>query len=376
MNSIAPPLILTAFVLLFTPYALWGQESPHGKIKIECTTCHSTDSWRMKRDASFSHASTGFSLSGTHSSLECRSCHENLQFATSSQHCLSCHTDVHKSELGNNCVRCHGTGTWKLTDMVQRHQNTRFPLLGRHASLDCQSCHTNAAQQSFAGTPLDCYSCHRTTFAAAKAPDHVAAAFPTNCLQCHDITAVSWGAGFDHGRTAFPLTGAHVAASCFSCHKNQGFKQTAVQCVSCHQPQFAATTNPNHQAAGFTVDCQTCHTTSAWQGGRFDHAQTRFPLRGAHQVQQCSSCHRDNVYAGKPTDCVACHRGEYDRTTNPNHVASNYPTNCQTCHGEIGWRPATFNHAATRFPLTGAHQAVSCSQCHANNQYARSEDVV
>lgn len=361
--------VMASVCFLLSTHHAGGQESPHGKIKVSCTTCHSTDSWAMKKDASFSHASTGFELSGKHASLDCKSCHADLQFASLSANCLSCHTDVHKSELGNNCVRCHTTGTWKLTDMIQRHQNTRFPLLGRHATLDCQSCHANASQQSFAGTPLDCFSCHRSSFLAAKAPDHVSSGFPTDCMKCHDLTAVSWGTGFDHSRTSFPLSGAHIAASCFNCHKNQVFKSTSTQCISCHEPQFAATTNPNHRAAGFSLDCQTCHTTSAWQGARFDHGQTGFPLRGAHQAQQCLSCHRDNVFSGKPTDCVACHRADFDRTTNPNHVAGNFPTNCQTCHSEGGWRPATFNHAVTRFPLTGAHQAVSCNQCHINNQY-------
>ncbi len=361
-------LLMLAFLISFFAQDAFAQESPHGKIRFECSSCHTTDSWKIPKPA-FKHEATGFALSGRHSMLRCESCHEGLKFAKKSSNCLSCHTDVHKSELGTNCLRCHTTQTWKITDMVQKHQSTRFPLLGRHSTLSCQTCHANAGQKQFAGTPTDCFSCHRNDFARAKAPNHTAAGFSTNCVQCHQVTAFRWGTGFDHARTAFALTGAHVAASCFSCHKNQVFKTTPTQCVACHQTDFTSTRNPNHQAARFPIDCQSCHTTNAWAGAQFNHDQTQFPLIGAHRNRQCQSCHADNIFAGKPTDCVSCHRLQFNTAQNPNHVSGNFPTQCQTCHNSNAWRPATFNHSASRFPLTGAHQAVACSQCHVNGQY-------
>ncbi|MEO8168321.1 MAG: hypothetical protein ABI623_08740, partial [bacterium] len=93
-----------------------SQESPHGKIRFECSTCHTTDTWKISK-SSFKHEVTGFELTGRHAMLRCESCHEGLKFAKQSSNCLSCHTDIHKSELGTNCLRCHTTKTWNITDM-------------------------------------------------------------------------------------------------------------------------------------------------------------------------------------------------------------------------------------------------------------------
>lgn len=363
-------VITIAIILAAAVSSTSAQDSPHGSINIPCASCHSTDSWRMKKNAGFRHDATGFVLLGKHASVPCASCHAGLKFSTTSSDCYSCHTDVHRRELGTDCARCHSAESWRIPDMVEKHQGTRFPLLGRHATLACQSCHINAAQKQFAGTPTDCFSCHRNDYARTTNPNHTFAGFSTNCEQCHRVTSFRWGTNFTHEATAFPLRGAHRSVACSDCHKRPTFSAAPTQCVGCHQANFSSTTNPNHQGAGFSTECQTCHTTTTWAGARFDHNRTLFPLQGAHQVQQCRACHGDNVFAGKPTDCVSCHRQEYNATLNPNHARGNFPTQCQSCHSQMSWRPSTFNHAATAFPLTGAHVAVSCEQCHRSGQYA------
>jgi len=185
-------LSLVVAPLLFVSTAL-AQESPHGKIKFECSTCHSTETWKVRKDV-FKHEATGFVLTGRHKMLDCATCHEGLKFAkTKSSDCLSCHTDVHKSELGATCLRCHATQTWKISDMVQKHQSTRFPLLGKHATLNCQTCHANAAQKQYRGTATDCFSCHRNDFARTKDPNHTVARFSTHCVQCHKVNSFTWG---------------------------------------------------------------------------------------------------------------------------------------------------------------------------------------
>jgi len=179
-------------MLLFSSIAV-AQESPHGKIRFECGTCHSTETWKMKKGG-FNHEATGFALTGQHNTVQCATCHEGLKFAkTKSSDCLSCHTDVHKSELGATCLRCHATQTWKISDMVQKHQSTRFPLLGKHATLNCQTCHANAAQKQYRGTATDCFSCHRNDFARTKDPNHTVARFSTHCVQCHKVNSFTWG---------------------------------------------------------------------------------------------------------------------------------------------------------------------------------------
>jgi hypothetical protein len=216
--------LLVTIICVIT--ATRAQISPHGPIKFDCQLCHATESWEMRADAGFSHAMTGFSLTGQHKSVDCISCHAGLKFVSEGTSCLSCHTDVHRSELGQDCARCHDSRTWRIPDMLQRHQETRFPLVGRHVAASCQSCHQNASSHQYVGTPTTCIGCHRNDFQATTEPDHGKAGFSTECAKCHRVTAFTWGQGFDHDLTAFPLAGAHMSALFISCHQEGILKCT------------------------------------------------------------------------------------------------------------------------------------------------------
>jgi hypothetical protein len=221
----------------------------------------------------------------------------------------------------------------------------------------------------FAGTPQDCAGCHLPDFQKTTNPNHVAAGLPTTCAVCH--TTTQWaGAKFDHAKTRFTLTGAHVSVACAQCHVGGKYTGTAQECVGCHLPDFQKTTNPNHVAAGFPTTCTTCHTTTQWAGAKFDHSKTRFALTGAHVSVACTQCHVGGKYAGTTMQCYGCHVADYNATSNPNHKAAAFPTDCSVCHTTTNWQGAKFNHnTATRFALTGAHINVACSQCHVNNVF-------
>lgn len=341
-----------------------AQTSPHGDINIPCLTCHTTDSWEMRSDASFDHAQTGFVLTGQHKAVNCVSCHKDLKFGGVSDRCTSCHTDVHKAELGSNCARCHSNQSWKIPDMGQRHQATRFPLLGKHAALNCQDCHSGAAHNQYVGTPTTCIGCHRLDYTSTTNPNHAAAGFSTNCVDCHSLTAVAWDASFDHSLVSFPLTGAHLAVACSACHQSGNFKSTSAECYACHQTQYTSTTSPNHVQGGFSTTCQLCHTTSAWQPASFDHSTTKFALTGAHTATPCQSCHTNGNYQLSHTGCYSCHSTNYNGTTNPNHVSVGFPTTCETCHSTTSWAGATFNH--TWFPTNHGNANGVCTTCHTN----------
>jgi hypothetical protein len=356
-------IILLFWVSVSAP----AQTSPHGKLRMACQDCHATDSWAMKKDAAFDHSTAGFELTGQHKAAKCASCHHELDFAKAEKTCTSCHTDVHRSELGDNCLRCHGTQSWQVTDMMQRHDQTRFPLAGRHRSALCQSCHINAAQQHYLGTPTTCIGCHKPEYDAAVNPSH--AGFSTECGQCHKLTSLAWQGSFDHSLTAFPLTGAHRAAACGSCHANNTFTNISAECVSCHRSEYERTVNPGHMAANFPTTCQSCHTTTAWNGATFDHGATRFALTGAHVSAACQSCHVNGNYQLVYVDCYQCHESQYQSSSNPNHVAGNFPHDCRPCHSTAAWRPSTFNHDQQNFRIyTGKHRGKwnACSDCHLN----------
>jgi hypothetical protein len=148
------------------------------------------------------------------------------------------------------------------------------------------------------------------------------------------------------------------------------YKGKPTACVSCHQVDYTATTNPPHQAAGFATTCANCHTTATWAGAVFNHNATQFPLTGKHVAATCRQCHASGVYNGLPTTCVSCHLADYNGTTNPNHLAARFPTDCASCHTTAGWPGATFDHDAQFFPVySGKHlrQWTACSDCHTNS---------
>jgi hypothetical protein len=214
-------------------------------------------------------------------------------------------------------------------------------------------------------------SCHRARYEQTRSPAHAAAGFPTQCEGCHQTAAWRPATGIDHSKTRFPLTGAHLSATCTQCHAGGRYAGTSTECASCHQGDYQRTSSPNHAAAGFPNTCATCHQTAAWRpASGIDHSRTRFPLTGAHRNLGCSACHGNGRYAGTPTECVSCHQSDYQRTSNPDHAGSGFPTTCGTCHSTSAWRPASgVDHNRTRFPLTGAHRSVACAQCHAGGRY-------
>ncbi len=327
----------------------------------DCTQCHNTSRW----DDGFNHGNLGFPLTGAHSTLQCIACHANGYINTPAD-CYSCHetafigvTDPNhvQNNFNHDCTQCHTTNGW--TPATFDHAGTPFPLTGAHVSVQCVACHANGYQN----TPTDCYACHQTAYDGVTDPNHVQNNFNHDCTQCH--TTNGWTpATFDHSGTPFPLTGAHVSVQCIACHAN-GYQNTPTDCYSCHQTAYNGVTDPNHVQNNFDHNCTICHTTTGWSPSTFNHANTPFPLTGAHTSLQCVACHA-NGYQNTPTDCYSCHQTAYNGVTDPNHVQNNFDHNCTTCHTTSGWSPATFDHSNTTFPLTGAHTSLQCVACHAN----------
>jgi hypothetical protein len=344
-------------------------KNPHGPIAIPCENCHTFTSWKpIRRVPEFEHNKTSYPLRGMHEKVECVQCHVKLVFSNVGTQCADCHADIHRRQFGANCGQCHTVQSWNVSvQAIQNHQN-RFPLIGAHAAVDCEACHTGAATGQFQGLSIQCYSCHAKDFQSATNPNHLSAKFPTTCEQCHTVN--SWlDAKFNHATTGFPLTGAHVTVPCNTCHLNGQFAGAPTDCVGCHLKNYQATTNPNHVQANMPTTCQTCHNTSAWQVATFDHSITGFPLTGAHVSAACSACHINGNYNLTNAACSACHMPAYQSTANPNHAAAGFPTDCSLCHSTASWTAATFNHATTGFPLTGAHVTVVCASCHINNNF-------
>jgi len=360
-----------------------------------CSTCHNTISWTT---ATFDHSSTGWPLTGVHATTPCANCHvnNNYNFTSANTDCYGCHQDKYNSTatLGgavpnhvaagfptSQCANCHTTTNWTST---WSHNSTGFPLQNLHQFAPagkiaaCTDCHVNNNYSlQIAPTACGTAGCHLTTWQTTNNPTHSSAgpAFAlTNCSNCH--TTTGWGtANFDHSVTGWALTGAHVTTPCASCHVNNNYTLTTANtdCYGCHQATWLSTQTlggnvPNHVAAGFPTSlCSTCHNTTAWNPGTFNHTTTGWALTGAHTTTPCSSCHVNNNYSltSANTACYGCHQTDWQSTQTlggsvPNHIAAGYPTTCDTCHTTTSWLGATFNH--TYFPIP--HHGSVCGDCH------------
>jgi hypothetical protein len=281
-------------------------DAHNGQFGTVCSKCHNTTKWQ---DATFDHGSTGFPLKGSHTNVACKSCHTNNVFKGTPTNCFACHAsmDKHNGQFGANCGSCHQPTKW--SDVSFDHNQTSFPLSGRHTSVQCTACHTNGV---FKGTPQDCYSCH-----ASK--DKHNGQFGTNCASCHNTSG--WGnVTFNHNNTAFPLSGKHTNVQCSSCHTNGVYKGTPTNCYACHADRDA------HNGQ-FGTNCGSCHNTSGWGKVTFNHSDTGFPLVGKHTNLECSKCH-SNGYQGTPSQCVACHEDKHNGENGKD---------CAACHTPKGW---------------------------------------
>jgi hypothetical protein len=321
-----------------------------GQFGEKCDTCHGAAGWKP---STFNHdTDTRYSLRGKHRSASCSSCHTgNLYRVKLAQDCYACHSkdDKHKETLGRDCGSCHSERNWKEPAKFD-HDRSAFPLLGKHAKVDCKDCHKSAL---FKEAPKDCYSCH-------KKDDKHKDSLGKECGNCHNERTWKESAKFDHARSNFPLLGKHAKVDCKDCHKSAMFKEAPKDCIGCHKK------DDKHNAT-LGAKCADCHLETNWKttAGRFNHDKTRFALRNAHaeSVTKCESCHKDlQSFRKTPLDCYSCHKKD------DKHEGQS-GTNCEQCHNDRSWKVTRFDHAQTRFPLTGRHIAATCKSCHITNRF-------
>ncbi len=224
----------------------------------DCERCHNATSWKS---VSFNHNTmTRFALAGKHAAAKCEACHvQPADKVKLSMECASCHAkdDVHKGRLSKACGQCHDANDWK-SGVRFDHGLTRFPLLGKHATVVCTGCHVD---KTFAAKGVTCASCH--------VDDHHKGTLgtPSQCSQCHNSNDwKQWSFNHDTA-TKFVLTGKHNGLICSACHIRAGDPaKVGTQCVDCHRR------NDVHHG-GFGEDCQRCHVTSSFREIIMDSAR-------------------------------------------------------------------------------------------------------
>ncbi len=287
--------------------------------------------------STFNHATTGFTLTGAHTTAPCESCHKGAVTGTPTD-CYSCHsTDFAGATSPNHtaggfphdCSQCHSTTSW--SGATFDHSTTGFPLTGAHISVQCQQCHTNGYTSAPSAA---CVSCHQSNYNSTTNPSHVTLALSSDCTACHTTNPGWTPATFPIHSNYYVITGAHTSLTCDQCH-NGNYNTASTSCYGCHQADYGNTKNPPHQTAGYPTDCTQCHTQTAWSPSTFKHIQ--FPITSGNHASPpllCSQCHTTiSNFSMFSCTTSGCHPAA---STDPHHRdVTGYvysPTSCYTCH--------------------------------------------
>ena len=344
----------TRSFLALTPECASCHEDPHGTaLGADCASCHTVVAPFRKASRAF-HKDSLLPLEGRHVAVPCAECHWNGQIEGTPTRCYDCHwirrqDDRFRTALGVECEQCHRPISW--TAVTWDHTAATGQELGAaHFGVDCDACHGGGV---FDGSvPTDCVSCHINDYNSTDDPDHAQAGFPTDCEICHSPSGPSWdGATFAH--STYPLVGSHTSLDCNACHSSGVYQGLPSECVDCHLDDYQATTNPNHQAAGFPTDCEICHraTDLSFDQGVFNHVW--FPIdNGAHKEFECRECHRNAGSYAVFTCTTSCHpRGKTDEDHSKVAGYTYNSPNCLSCHPDgksiFGPGPVS-SHAAIR----------------------------
>ena len=181
-------------------------------------------------------------------------------------------------------------------------------------------------------------------------------------------------------------------------------------CRACHVEQHTTAANLQRW-----TDCEACHSDTRWAPTPYDiarHAESVFPLTGAHLVTPCIACHQnpdqghdaftlflpaqgcgdchavDDPHEGlhDGMTCEQCHETEafelavFDHafvldvpdpqacgschSDDDPHLGQFETRDCAACHETEAFTIESFDHDGTAFPLDGAHDQVVCASCH------------
>lgn len=403
--------------------------------EIACIDCHKQEGLKNPKKAIPSVELKNYKWTGL--KTDCLACHDNI-------HKFGSHKSNKMGDL-NQCAKCHTENDWKKIHDFNHNQTTRYPLDGKHLELKCADCHLpndpknptrlkNKTIGVYHWDQLDtktCENCHANPHIGQFKKELLS----KKCSTCH--TTESWssmksGTGFDHGKTRFQLLDAHSKTACASCHNINGkqvFKFKSVEqkfCIDCHsstkipfslqRPNISAKELKagGHQSfksqfkfksadQKFCIDCHdnvhvgqfsqkfssqsctTCHSTQNFtERLSFNHNETTYSLKGAHDKLNCSDCHTPTKSAfnlkmpnisGKDFKngrqawkgqfhfqeleakaCLSCHQ-DYHK--------GQLGSDCMKCHNETSWKTPPFDHnRSTKFALTDKHKDVDCKKCH------------
>ncbi len=155
-----------------------------------CETCHSTTAWQP---STWNHNQTGFTLTGSHTTTACASCHRSGQWIGLPTDCYGCHATNYTgtsnpghaaAQFPTTCETCHSTTAWQPSTW---NHDPYFPIYsGRHAGAwtSCADCHVNRADYS----TFECIECHTHSQSSTDSAHGGVSGYQylsSACFRCH-----------------------------------------------------------------------------------------------------------------------------------------------------------------------------------------------
>ncbi len=377
------------FLGISTACVTCHQDEHKGRLGTNCLQCHNFEDWKTLKVSQFDHTKTRYPLTGLHARIACQKCHTpgpdnkpryaGIPFAL----CSDCHADPHHGSFAQGCQACHNTSGWKKVSaaaVVEQfdHSKTKYPLLGKHAAVDCIQCHGSGDFKKLLAFQ-QCMDCHK--------PDPHNGQFNkrpggTECASCHTVDG--WKPSKftvkDHASTAYPLQGGHARLQCAQCHIPKGketlFKIKFQQCTDCHSDQH----DGQFAAAPYFNSCDRCHNLEGYKPSTFTlarHKETHFVLTDGHVAVPCADCHKASdvskpkpvvIYHWQNLSCTSCHADPHKGQFKERMLqvrSDRGPVGCEACHSTKSWKEVSrFDHSKTSFQLLGTHRATACIDCH------------
>jgi hypothetical protein len=326
----------------------------------DCLGCHFPGQLPRKGkmlanpQVSEAHAPNGkFPLTEGHKNVDCTKCHPGNKFenfkGAPPQCGPTCHPDeLHKGSLGDKCMTCHKGGKWEARNF-DHDRDTKWPLVGNHKDVLCDSCHPRRDFAANRGKSRTCYNCH-------KKDDAHSGELGTHCENCHipDGTVI-----FEHNdpkMSDWPLNGKHYSVECNKCHTSIRFRPTPRECNGCHG-------EPTVHKGQLGTLCARCHEEQGWKTIHTRHDVPGIRFAGAHDRVSCYKCHTlGRLLEGTGPLCITCHRNDdiHNNGLGPR---------CGECHTQLTWAGAHFDHNTVGCNLTGIHRLVPCALCHTGGNF-------
>lgn len=252
-----------------------------------------------------------------------------------------------------------------------------------HADLEgmsnCTLCHDLGAKVS----DKKCLACHKEIQSLINRKEGYHAqgqVIKKDCFECHNehhgrkFELIRFDEdNFDHKLTGYDLKGKHESVDCRKCHVSENIADRELkkrhntflgldeECLTCHD---------DYHQKSLPSDCLNCHNMEGFAPApNFDHNETEYALKGAHETVDCAACHKKTTRNGKEyqefsgiafNDCVSCHEDPHG-----GQIAGS----CTQCHTETSFTDfrgkGNFDHSTTEFTLRGAHNDMDCFRCHA-----------